>query len=77
MLLLVLDHLLSRICTTDLQQKAANATFGRVCFLQQVAAGADSLTQTIAQPTKNIGQPNEVQGTLQCSGNAQAGSAVS
>jgi hypothetical protein len=42
-----------------------------------VASGANSLLQVVVQPTKNVGQTNEVQGFLQCNGNMQPGSVVS
>jgi hypothetical protein len=41
-----------------------------------VAAGPDSITLTIAKPTVNVGQTNEVSAALQCSGSMQAGSTV-
>ncbi|WIA17591.1 hypothetical protein OEZ85_014414 [Tetradesmus obliquus] len=41
-----------------------------------IAAGPNSLLQAVDQPTKNVGQPNEVQATLQCNGVMQPGSVV-
>jgi hypothetical protein len=40
-------------------------------------ASTDSITQFVEKPTKDVGQPNEVQATLMCSGNMQPGVQVS
>jgi hypothetical protein len=38
-----------------------------------IAISGNSITQFVEKPTKDVGQPNEVQGTLMCGGSMALG----